>query len=339
MKRKVYNDPDIGEVAVVKSVRSRRVSIRVHPSKGVVVSVPYFIRYDEGVSFFIRKREWVLETLGQQRRKLENAGKSGTSVGLLGDGAVVRTLLSEIRFRRELPAPEVPGGLFHAAERCPGTEAGREQANLRKAAVRVSSSVVEDVRQTGRLFLSLGMPVSRKDVAYPGTMPEEGTRELSALLVRVLVEILRGEARSLLPQKLSFLAGRYGFSYGRVVIKHNSSNWGSCSSRGNINLNLNLVRLPEPVCDYVLLHELCHLRFPNHGAEFHTLLEKLCKDNMERLSLLADSLPEVSDAGESSGIHASKAYLHALLSAMSRSRAKYPVHHVLEQEVKKYLLI
>ena len=56
------------------------------------------------------------------------------------------------------------------------------------------------------------------------------------------------------------LACRFGFKYARVFIKHNLTNWGSCSSKGNINLNLNLLRLPEHLADYVILHELCHLR-------------------------------------------------------------------------------
>ncbi|MDY5407408.1 MAG: M48 family metallopeptidase, partial [Candidatus Cryptobacteroides sp.] len=61
---------------------------------------------------------------------------------------------------------------------------------------------------------------------------------------------------------------------------------GSCSRAGNINLNLNLVRLPEPLCDYVILHELCHLKEPNHGPKFHAMLEQLCLDNLRRLAAL-----------------------------------------------------
>ena len=206
-------------------------------------------------------------------------------------------------------------------------------------AITVTSALVEDVRQTGRLYLSSDLPLSRKDVDYPDSMPPEDSAELSSVLNQVLVKILRDEARSLLPQKLAFFAGKYGFSYGKVVIKHNSTNWGSCSTRGNINLNLNLVRLPEPVCDYVLLHELSHLRHPDHGPEFHALLERLCSDNMKRLAFLVDSLQAADSLSGHSGIKTSKDYFHGLLSAMRRSRAKFPVHHVLEQEVKKYRLI
>ena len=92
------------------------------------------------------------------------------------------------------------------------------------------------------------------------------------------VESLRKEAKAYLPGRLAELAERYGFTYNRVCIKHNKSNWGSCSVRGNINLNLNLMRLPDDLRDYILLHELAHLRHANHGPAFHALLEGLCQD-------------------------------------------------------------
>ena len=93
-----------------------------------------------------------------------------------------------------------------------------------------------------------------------------------------LVEKMRAEAKRTLVPRLRELAVRYGFSPGRVTIKHNSSNWGSCSRLGNINLNLNLMQVPEPCRDYVILRELCHLRYLNHGKEFHTLLDSLIAD-------------------------------------------------------------
>ena len=90
------------------------------------------------------------------------------------------------------------------------------------------------------------------------------------------IEAMRRKAKAELPPRLEELAREYSFKYNQVRIKHNSSNWGSCSRKGNINLNLNLVRLPDELRDYVMLHELCHLRHPDHGKEFHSLLESLC---------------------------------------------------------------
>jgi len=94
------------------------------------------------------------------------------------------------------------------------------------------------------------------------------------------VERLRKDAKLILPARCRALAERYGFSVNKIFIKHNRSNWGSCSSKQNINLNLNLVRLPSELRDYVILHELSHLRHMNHGPEFHRLLEALCMEQM-----------------------------------------------------------
>lgn len=90
------------------------------------------------------------------------------------------------------------------------------------------------------------------------------------------LERMREKARALLEPKLREAAARHGFGFkGRVAIKNNVTNWGSCSSKGNINLNMRLVLLPERLQDYVILHELCHLRYQNHGPQFHALLDSL----------------------------------------------------------------
>lgn len=89
-------------------------------------------------------------------------------------------------------------------------------------------------------------------------------------------EALRAEAKAWLKPRLAELAAKYGFTYNKVFIRNNLTNWGSCSNRGNISLNMQLMRLPEELRDYVILHELCHLKQLNHGAEFHALLDSLC---------------------------------------------------------------
>ena len=93
------------------------------------------------------------------------------------------------------------------------------------------------------------------------------------------VEALRSQAKATLPGRLAALASLHGFVYKKVFIKNNVSNWGSCSSLGNINLNLRLVTLPPELADYVMLHELCHLRYMNHGPQFHALLESVCPNH------------------------------------------------------------
>ena len=95
------------------------------------------------------------------------------------------------------------------------------------------------------------------------------------------VERLRAQAKAELPGRLAALAAEHGFVYNKLTIKNNVSNWGSCSSKGNINLNLRLVTLPQELQDYVMLHELCHLKHMNHGPKFHELLETVYPGHRE----------------------------------------------------------
>ena len=208
MREKVHIDPVLGEVTLRKSVRARRVSIRVHPARGIVVTVPYFVPYATGVAFFESRREWAAAAL--QRASVRNA---------------------------DLPEGES-------------------------------------------------------------------------------VDTLRARAKAALPPRLKALADRYGFHYNRVTIKHNTSNWGSCSSKGNINLNLNLMRVPVPLQDYILLHELTHLRHPDHGQAFHAELERLLADHFAQNREEDDFQP--------------------FLSMASSSRARCPLTHTLEKALKAY---
>lgn len=91
------------------------------------------------------------------------------------------------------------------------------------------------------------------------------------------IERMVKDAHLVLPARLRSLAEEYGFSPKKVFLKRNRSNWGSCSSLGNVNLNVNLVRIPADLRDYVMLHELCHLRQLNHSKDFHDILEEVCK--------------------------------------------------------------
>lgn len=66
-----------------------------------------------------------------------------------------------------------------------------------------------------------------------------------------------------------------------VRLKQNHSNWGSCSNKGNINISTRLLQAPDPVIQYVLVHELCHLIHRNHGQRFWAKVEKIMPDYPE----------------------------------------------------------
>lgn len=212
---KIIVDPEIGEVMFRKSLRSRSISIRVHPVKGVSVSVPYIVPYAAARLFFDARRQWVIDTMARQREKYRD---------------------------------------------------------------------------------------------IPQASPEE-------------VETLRLQARKELPERLAVLAERYGFSYNRVAIKHNATNWGSCSSKGNINLNLSILRLPDILRDYVLLHELCHLRHQDHGHSFHLLLEHVLTDHILREADNGDALAK------------------ELARKAAVSKARFPLDHTMTRAIREYRVL
>lgn len=88
-------------------------------------------------------------------------------------------------------------------------------------------------------------------------------------------EALRREAKRYLPTRLRQLAIQNGLRYKQLFVKNLKSRWGSCSGVDNINLNLHLMRLPDHLIDYVLLHELAHTVEKNHGPRFWALLNRM----------------------------------------------------------------
>lgn len=84
----------------------------------------------------------------------------------------------------------------------------------------------------------------------------------------------REAARALVHERLAHWNALYGFNYGRVAIKDTKSLWGSCSRNGNLNFSYKLLFLPRELADYVVVHELCHIREHNHGPRFWALVER-----------------------------------------------------------------
>lgn len=97
------------------------------------------------------------------------------------------------------------------------------------------------------------------------------------------IEMMRREAKTLLPERVAFWAQKFGFKYGRVSIRASRSKWGSCSGDNNISLSLFLMTLPEHLRDYVIIHELCHTVHHNHSAAFHALVDRCLGCNEKNL--------------------------------------------------------
>ena len=81
-------------------------------------------------------------------------------------------------------------------------------------------------------------------------------------------KILMKQAREYLPYRLDYWAKRYGYSYEKCRLTHANTRWGSCSSTRTISLNIGLMKVPEKLRDYVILHELSHLNHMDHSQAF-----------------------------------------------------------------------
>jgi len=92
--------------------------------------------------------------------------------------------------------------------------------------------------------------------------------EIQSKIREKLIEIYRQEAHMWFPPRVKKYATKYNFDYNKVYIKSQKTIWGSCSSKDNININLNLMRLEIKYRDYIILHELTHLRHPDHSQKF-----------------------------------------------------------------------
>ena len=100
--------------------------------------------------------------------------------------------------------------------------------------------------------------------------------------VRTITELelneLINSAMRVIPERVRYYAPIVGVDYGRITIRNQKTRWGSCSSAGNLNFNVALMRVPLEVLDYVVVHELCHRIELNHSKRFWSEVERVLPD-------------------------------------------------------------
>ena len=223
---KVYEDPELGKVLLRKRAGVRRVSLRVSREKGIRITLPFWVAYDQAIRFYISRKQWVKDTLA----KLQDA-----------------------------PVPK---------------------------------------------------QLSKDEV-----------------------QSLAHDAAAYLPDRLAFLASQYGFTYSSLRLKFNRTNWGSCSTRKNINLNICLMNLPPLMRDYVMLHELCHLHHQDHSEAFHALLENLLTRHIKQYLGISD---ESGGKITSELCNQDSAFVRQLLPIIKKSRSQFPVDYSISTLLRKY---
>lgn len=110
-----------------------------------------------------------------------------------------------------------------------------------------------------------------KKVSYPFTSGVKSYKKYKEYSRKVI------EERVFYLNKVTSL----NFSYKKIFIRNQKTRWGSCSSSGNLNFNYKLAFLPERLRDYVIIHELCHLKEMNHSKRYWDLVEKVLPNYRE----------------------------------------------------------
>jgi len=86
-------------------------------------------------------------------------------------------------------------------------------------------------------------------------------------------------SRALIHERVKYFNQNYDFPIKRIAIKNQRKCWGSCSKKGNLNFNYRLLFLPEHTRDYIIVHELCHLKELNHSKRFWALVERVIPEH------------------------------------------------------------
>lgn len=99
----------------------------------------------------------------------------------------------------------------------------------------------------------------------------------------------KGSAFILVQGRVNHFSNKHGYRYNKISIKNQRTLWGSCSRKANLNFNYKVVFLPEHIQDYIIAHELCHLKEFNHSKRFWRLVASVIPDYREIRSQLKKS--------------------------------------------------
>lgn len=114
-------------------------------------------------------------------------------------------------------------------------------------------------------------------------MKKRGTNEIFSKHSKKEYLELRDKALVIAQKKVDKFNEFYGFKFNKIAIKNQKTRWGSCSKKGNLNYNYKIALLPDKLADYLIVHELCHLKEFNHSRKFWNLVEEGLPDYRERI--------------------------------------------------------
>jgi predicted metal-dependent hydrolase len=220
MENKSVTIEGIGEIELKKTDKVRRLSIRIVPFKGVIVSIPQRTSYAGAERFVLEKKEWIIKSLAKIRKH-----------------EALHRIIDE-----------------------------NTAVSIRQHTLKL---IFEDRNNIGVVVTT-----SMLYVKFPKNIDIRHKR-MQDVIKEALEHTMKIEAENYLPQRLKQLATDHDFKHGKITIRNTISKWGSCAPDDSISLSIHLIRLPDELIDYVLLHELVHTVHKNHGIKFWQLLDKV----------------------------------------------------------------
>jgi len=281
------------------SARARRMRFVIRPTSGLEVVTPRGIsqaRIEEGLR---AKAQWILATgarMAQQTQPTPTPLTTGRILPYLGQRLllIVRTGAPAGRFRATMTALAAPTQASPAAPAPTPLGARRtDPPRIRQASAR-SPEAAHGLTQ-GRLDLASHAEATTQSArqgtpAEPDAAHAEADGALTLTVasadeptVRAALEAwYRRQAQAIVAERLALWNQQYGFIYHRVTIKEQKTRWGSCSRQGNLNFNWRLLLAPLDILDYVLIHELSHLKEQNHAPRFWAVVAVACPEYRAR---------------------------------------------------------
>lgn len=135
-------------------------------------------------------------------------------------------------------------------------------------------TIVLEILESKKQSVSGKINQEKLTASLPNNLKNE---ERQKYMSKIVSRLLAKNYKTKISAKLHAFNKTYNFGeINQIRLKNNSTNWGSCSSKNNINVSIRLLLAPEYVVDYVLIHELCHLQHRNHSQNFWNLVEHCC---------------------------------------------------------------
>ena len=263
--------------------RKKTVAVTVDPAGGVLLVAPDRLATDQLDGIVARKAEWIARRLRRAQSGSPPPSPrefvSGESVLYLG------------RYYRLKVHPHVAGEakLLHVTGEAEPHDEAQPRGEAKSGAGRAGG---------GRLHGDAKLPGGQSHVGakLPGDRPTGGAKLRGGWLhvpapagagqaahVRAaLVAWLRGHAAARLPERVEAWRAKAGVAMPRVVVADQRKRWGSCDRSGTIRLNWRIIQAPMRLVDYVVVHELVHLRHRGHGRDYWRAVARVMPDYERR---------------------------------------------------------